>query len=334
MKWVSFQEVKERVSIRQVLEYYKIDALKEQDGKLVGPCPVHGGDSPTAFHVDLERSIWHCFTKCRGGGNVLDLVARKESITIRDAALKLQALFLVPSPERPASVQPPPGNPGREPSGGDAVEIDPKPSDSNDSASANSPLPFTLNLAPDHPYLERERSLASDTIRHFGLGYCLQGTMRGRIAIPIHDASGQLVAYAGRVIKDDKLSAVRPKYKFPKGFKKQLVLYNLHRAKEGLGQSGHLIIVEGFFDVFRLHQAGYENAVALMGSAMSIEQEALVRDSCSKVTLFLDGDDAGRACVEECLWRLVHDLHCRLIDLEDGEEPDSLTPERIKELLG
>lgn len=366
MRWVSFKEVKERVSIRDVLlDYYRVEALREMKGKLIGPCPVHGGDSPTAFHVDLEKNIWHCFTGCKRGGNVLDLVATKESISVREAALKLQELFLgssapnsSPASSPASGIAPGPcgeargasttavGNAQHAPaptcpevppptSDGNAANARSNPANPRDVASnaANPPLSFTLNLAPDHPYLLRERGLTSATIQRFGLGYCPKGTMAGRIAIPIHDEKGTLVVYAGRSIKTEN-SPERPKYKFPKGFKKQLVLYNLHRAKEAITERHGLVLVEGFFDVFRLHQTGHENVVALMGSSMSVEQEALIRGLGVKVTLLFDGDDAGRNCAEESLWRLVGDRHVRLIDLADGEEPDNLTTERIHQLLG
>ena len=112
------------------------------------------------------------------------------------------------------------------------------------------------------------------------------------------------------------------------------MLYNLRGAREPAEKKGEIVLVEGFFDVFRLHEAGYSNVVALMGTSMSMEQEALLRASCSRVTLFLDGDRAGQDCAEECLWRLVHDIHVRMIELEEGQEPDKLSQERIKQLLG
>lgn len=348
MKWVDFKEIKERVSIRDVLTYYEIQGLKESNGKLIGPCPVHGGDSPTAFHVDLEKNIWHCFTGCHGGGNVLDLVAKKENISIRDAALKLQELFLEsPSKEKRSKSEQPPPPPSSlsadtrehssqppEMDSTDNNEEDKSSDQTKSHHSTNPPLSFTLNLIADHPYLFNERNLDATTIEHFGLGFCPKGTMAGRIAIPIHDKKGKLVAYVGRRIKDNQDGPDRPKYRFPKGFRKQLLLYNLHRAKDKAKQLQELIIVEGFFDVFHLYQAGYENVVALMGSAMSLEQEGLIRAYCSKVTFFFDGDEAGQNCTEECLWRLIYDRHVRIISMEDGEQPDNLSPTRIRELLG
>jgi DNA primase len=338
MRWVDFREVKEKVAIRDVLRHYNVEGLKESNDTLIGPCPVHGGDSPTAFHADLKKNIWHCFTGCKQGGNVLDLVALKENISIRAAALKLQELFLQPgisNPALPAEKKPNGSRADVEghSNAGDHSQADNPPN----SPPGNHPLELTINLSPDHPYLLNERRLTLATIKRFGLGYCHQGTQKGRIAIPIHDERGQLVAYVGRRIKNskkDQTDPARPKYKFPKGFKKHFVLYNLHQAKEEVIRTGHIILVEGFFDVFRLYEAGYLNAVALMGTSMSPEQEALVLSSASRATIFFDGDDAGRDCAEECLWRLVPGIFVRIVELNEGEEPDNLSQERLKMLLG
>src|SRR5258705_2735626 len=104
------------------------------------------------------------------------------------------------------------------------------------------------------------------TIKTFGVGYCARGLMRGRIAIPIYDERGDLVAYAGRSVGKE-LAETKGKYRLPDGFKKSFVLFNLHRAKEHAARG--LIVVEGFFDAMKVHQAAYPNVVALMGSTVS-----------------------------------------------------------------
>ena len=82
--------------------------------------------------------------------------------------------------------------------------------------------------------------------------------MAGRVIIPIHRVAGELLAYAGRLVHDD-IPAGTGKYLFPAGFHKHVVVYNLHRV----ASRKHLVVVEGFFDVFRLHALGVP-AVALM----------------------------------------------------------------------
>src|SRR5205823_9265116 len=125
----------------------------------------------------------------------------------------------------------------------------------------------------EHPYL-LERGLGPETIAHFGIGYCTKGVMAERIAIPIHNAEGNVVAYAGRWPAEPDED--RPKYKLPQGFRKSLELFNIDRAiKESADKP--LVIVEGFFDCMKLHQYGCRKTVALMGSTMSAAQEEMIR---------------------------------------------------------
>ena len=137
------------------------------------------------------------------------------------------------------------------------------------------------------------------------------------------------MAYAGRVV-DDRLAEDKGKYRLPDGFKKSAVLFNLHRAKEHAGRG--LIVVEGFFDCFRVHQAGFPNVVALMGSALSDDQERLLIEHTDRLDLMFDGDDAGTKCLREFYGRLRQRLYLREIRLDAGEQPDSLTEERIRKL--
>ena len=93
-KWIDFAALKSSVPIRDVLEHYGfLDSLSDKgQGKLVGPCPIHGGKNRTSFSVHTEKNIFNCFGEC-GGGNVLDLVMKVEDVGIRDAGLLLCEWF-------------------------------------------------------------------------------------------------------------------------------------------------------------------------------------------------------------------------------------------------
>jgi DNA primase len=112
--------------------------------------------------------------------------------------------------------------------------------------------------------------------------------MQGRCVIPIHNVSGELVAYAGRAIDGSE-----PKYKFPIGFHKSLELYNVHRAIGESNSRRRVCVVEGFFDCLNVSAAGFAY-VALMGSAMSATQEELLVRHFNVVCIMLDGDEAGQ----------------------------------------
>jgi hypothetical protein len=103
---------------------------------------------------------------------------------------------------------------------------------------------------------------------------------------PIHNNRGELIAYAGRAINGEE-----PKYRLPAGFRKSLVLFNLHRALAT--GSRNVIVVEGFFDTLAVHQAGYPAVVGLMGSTLSRYQADLLATHFDRVVLMLDGDEAG-----------------------------------------
>jgi DNA primase len=195
---------------------------------------------------------------------------------------------------------------------------------------ANPPLDRPLrDLNQDHSYLAA-RGLTIPTIREFGMGYCSRGLMRGRIAIPIHDEHGQLVAYAGRAV-EESLAEKAGRYRLPESFRKGHVLFNLHRVLASGDRA--TVIVEGFMGCFKLHQAGFPNVVAIMGSTLSEAQEALLVSHFDRLALMFDGDDAGTKCLREFYARLRRRLYLREIHLEPGEQPDSLSDDRIRDLL-
>ena len=150
--------------------------------------------------------------------------------------------------------------------------------------------------------------------------------MQGRIAIPIHNPRGELVAYAGRAV-----DCGEPKYKLPTGFHKSLEIFNLHRA--ATAGSDRVIVVEGYFDCLRVHQAGFRCVVALMGCALSGPQEHLLLGRFRAVRLMLDGDKAGRCASRAIAARLVRRCSVGVVRVPDGAQPDQLPSEVIRRLL-
>jgi hypothetical protein len=204
-------------------------------------------------------------------------------------------------------------------------------------ALVNEPLPlefvtrFRAKLEPYHPYLA-VRGVPSLIADHFELGYCLpdqKSMMKNRVVIPIHDHDGVLLAYAGRWVGDD-LPEGEGKYKLPPKFHKQSVLYNLHRVR---GKK-HLVVVEGYFGVFRLFQLGVP-AVALMGSSLSAAQVTLLREAGVKfLTVLLDGDEAGRQAAPAIMARLATEpFLVKFGLLPEGSQPDTVPEAFLRELL-
>lgn len=321
---LDFAAIKASVSIATVLSHFGI-ALRGRGAERMARCPFHEDDKPS-LQVNVEKGLFTCFA-CDAKGSVLDFVAKKEGCDLREAARRIVAIEgggrkaeTPADAEASTGASAPPG--WREETQGQRR--------GEDTPARNRPLSFRLALDPKHPYLTG-RGLSAETVRHFDLGLCEVGVMRGRVGIPIHDDGGKLVAYAGRWAGDDAdLPEGEGKYKFPRGFRKSLVLYNLHRVPP---TAGRVILVEGFFGVFALHQAGYENVVALMGSTISREQRALLVSRFREVIVLLDGDVAGRAATEAVRRCLAGHVATRVAWCRLGAQPDTLLADELRSVL-
>lgn len=303
--WVEFASIKQTVPLLRVLEQYQVRGLR-RSGKdqWRGVCPLHGGAGRDAFHVNTAKQLFHCFS-CGAGGTVLDLVAALEQCEVREAAQKLASRWNVPvfvgrQMRRQATV--------------------------TEKREVPRPLSFRLRgVDGRHPYLA-SRGIAEATAAVFGIGfYPGPGLLSRRLVIPIHNETGQLVAYAGR-----SLEGAEPRYKFPAGFAKSQILFNLHRAAPAV-ETG--IVVEGFFDCLKVHQAGFGSVVALMGAVLYDRQRHLLIERFRRVILMLDGDEAGRRASHAIALQLARHCRVRVIELPANVQPDQLSAEAIREML-
>ena len=309
--FVDFRQLKECVLIEAVLAHYGIGLRSVGAISLRGPCPLptHTSErSRESFSVNTVKNVWTCYSAscvcARGGkvgGDVLDLVALMDDCSVREAAIRIQARFSTSAVSHHGSEA------GAE----------------HEDMRANKPLTFTLTgIDPTHSYL-RNRGISAGTAWHFGTGFFPgSGSMAGRIVIPIHDEGGKLVAYAGRSV-----DGAKPRYRFPAGFMKSAILFNLHRVS-----SDEVVVVEGFFDCINVWQAGHQNVIALMGSSLSAHQERLL-SRFTRIILFLDGDDAGVQATRVIADRVVRSRFVRAVEITAGRQPDELSSEEIRGLL-
>lgn len=333
IKFVDFKAVKSAITMEQVLEHYRLmETFKRGTDSLNGPCPIHKGSSPTQFRASLSKNIWNCFSKCACGGNALDFIVKMENVSIHAAALKAIEWFNL-DPEQVSGDR-------DESAATEEAKPTPKPAVRKFTAPAaeqgvpNAPLKFRLDkLEREHPYLT-ERGLTPETIMDFGIGFCSKGMMEGRIAIPIHNVKGEVVAYAGRFPVEEPPEGT-PKYKLPPGFRKSQELFNADRAFK---EPGALVIVEGFFDTMKLHQHGCKKVVALMGATMSATQEEIVRqhtDRQSHLIVMLDENEAGRAGREAIACRLSRFCFVKIHEFEKPDmEPEHLTEAEVQQFMG
>ena len=297
---LDFPSIKSRVTLESLLRHYHVKLQRSGKDQYRGCCPIHGGDGQDAFHVNLERNIFHCFA-CGAGGTVLDFVAAMEGCTLFEAARRLQAMTSLSVASNQKELV-------------------------TERKRFIAPLKFQLTgIDYSHPYLA-ERRIAEKTAIEFGVGfYAGPGLMHGRLVIPIHTASGELIAYCGRSVDH-----TQPRYRVPPGFPKSEIIFNLHRAA---GTDSSVVVVEGFFDCMKVHQAGIRSVVALMGSALYEPQRQILLERFRRVILLLDGDSTGRKASQVIAHRLRPHCSVQVIRLADGLQPDQMTAEDIREVL-
>lgn len=350
--YVSFAEVKEKVSIPDVLDVFGITQQFTRKGDhLVGACPLkqhkHGPRPNTEqFKIDRKNGTWlyKCFGDCNGkpggAGDVIELT--KAMTGLSDAHVRFW--FAERFGDRLTSSKPKPS------SGEPEIKVAREPhANENSQATANTipnlpdvpaplkPLKFFLNLDPNVPYL-RERGLSDATIQRFSLGLCNRGVLKGYVAMPVYNwprPDGQLpIAYFGRWPGDDFDEAQgRPRYKWPTDFPKQQIVYGLHEAIDASEPGSPLAVVESPFGVFHLVEQGFPSVVAICGSSMSDQQAAILMKTCRPIILMLDGDEPGRQGMRLAAAKLIKSTFVRVASLPDTAKPDILSPEQLCQLL-
>jgi DNA primase len=337
-QFVDFKAVKASITMEQVLQQYGLmDQFKKSGDSLSGPCPIHKGSNPTQFRVSVSKNIWNCFSECKNGGNVLDFIARMENISIHAAAVKAISWFDLDCEITSAKFDRDEQHPveaAKSDAASAGMPASKKTNEAPENTTPNKPLKFRLDkLQRDHPYLF-ERGLTLETIEAFGIGFCSKGMMAQRIAIPICDAEGNAVAYAGRWPGEPPEGT--PKYKLPQGFRKSLELFNIERAIKEPPEKP-LVIVEGFFGAMKLHQLGCRKVVALMGSTMSPAQEEMIRrytDRNSHIIVVLDEDEAGWFGRQDIAIHLSRWAFVRVhVFSEKDKQPEHLTAEELADVL-
>lgn len=331
--WIDFKALRAKLDFEQVLRHYNVE-VRRKGNQHHGYCPLpnHNGkrNSPS-FSANLERGIFQCFG-CAAKGNVLEFAALMEKANLKDGkalrkiAAELQKRFC---PELETD--------SKEKATGNK---NPKPELQQESnAIVNAPLDFELKgLDATHPYL-LSRGFTQETIDHFGLGFCSRGYLKDRVAIPLHDMSGAIVGYAGRVVDDKLITEDNPRYRFPGErkrdsklfeFRKTLFLYNGFRIKEPVDD---LIVVESFTSVWWLFQNDVPDTVATMGADCSEKQAELIVSLVKPnghAWILTDGDPAGDRHATSLLTQISRQRFTRWVKLDEGRQPTDFSPEQLK----
>jgi len=342
------EKVRASIDIVSVVSGYV--SLKKRGRTYVGLCPFHAEKTPS-FHVDSGRQTYKCFG-CGKGGDVFNFVMEMKGLSFPETLKELafQAGITIEEKAHGRSSE----KRRLYEANAVALEFYRKVLHSSKGAAALSYLrkrgikdetidEFELGYAPDS-WDELLRVLKSKGI---GLNVASSGGLlvekerggyydrfRGRVIFPIRDVSSEVIGFGARIIGQGE-----PKYlNTPESaiFKKRTVLYNLHRVRGSVRESG-VAIVEGYMDVVSLSNAGYRTAVATLGTALSEDHVRLLNRFTDKVILVFDGDDAGRnAMVRSVEPFLSNDVIPRAVLLPDGKDPDDIAgsdPGLWRELL-
>lgn len=331
------EEVRSKSDIVQIIGRYV--NLKRTGSSYVGLCPFHSEKSPS-FNVSPSRQMYKCFG-CGVAGNVITFIMDYENYTFPEAmeflaeqaGVTISKSELSPEMKREKNLRT------------ELVQINAKAA-SYYYAKLKSPAGKT-----GYEYF-LSRGLSEETIRHFGLGYAGQGGSelyrylksqgyadqvlketglfkmdeRGvydkfwnRVMFPIMDINNRVIGFGGRVMGDAK-----PKYlnsPETKLFNKSKNLFGLNYAK--LGKKKNIILCEGYMDVIAMHQAGFTNAVASLGTAFTSEQAVILRRYTDEVLLTYDSDQAGvKAALRAIPMLRDAGINARIVHMEPYKDPD------------
>ncbi len=298
----TFKYLKARVSIAAVLQDKGIyTTFTKRADQLFGPCPVHGGDNPNAFVISLSKNIWHCFTQCNAGGDVVELVQRLDSKTYPQTAAYLASL--ANTPKASSLVH------------------------QTHMTKAFRPFTKSLTLNPSTTWLAK-KGITPLTAKRFEAGaYDAPGFLNGCIGVRLHDLQGHPIGYAGRRLHPKQVQ-LYGKWKLPTALPKSALLYNFHRLSSYTHKA--LVIVEGPWAVMRFAQLNIP-AVALLGIHLSPTQRDLLR-TIQRVILMLDGDCAGRRATTRIQNALEPNTKVHTITLPLDHDPDDLTDNQLSSI--
>lgn len=362
------QELRDRIDIVDLVSRYV--GLKRAGKNFTACCPFHSERTPS-FYVNPERRSYKCFG-CGVYGDGLEFVMRMDGKSFIEAARHLAEMFGVQLPNVHVSAGAAQQSEKDEAFAilraaaelyrdillrGDEGQLgrlyQEKRGISPETAEA-----FKLGYAPAPAeagwdrltrHLQSKR-LSLQLAEKLGLVARSERTdnfydkFRGRLMFPVVQAGGTVIAFSGRILPEHaheeggrEAATPPPKYmNSPESmlYTKGKTLFGLHLAGQPMRRVGRAILVEGNVDVVMMHQRGYSETVAPLGTALTAQQVALLTRFTESVVLCFDGDGAGRKASRAAIPLLLDaGVDARIVPLDDGADPDSADPARLKALL-
>jgi DNA primase len=340
------EQLKSSVDIVSVVgEYVKL--RRSGANRYMGLCPFHSEKTPS-FTVHVVYQFYKCFS-CGVHGDVVKFVQEKDGLSFYEALKSLSERYGIPMPKRS-------GYADEDSKLRGALLVMHEQAEEN----------FQANLKSQAGEAARgyiaKRGLAPETVEHFGLGYSdrtgralvrlfeqrgfpvaqmeesglvgkrqdgsLYDRFRNRLMFPIHNESGKIIGFGGRALSPDD----EPKYlNSPETpiYKKSHVLYNLHRAKEGVRKDDRAILVEGYMDAIGVTAAGFRNVVASCGTALTTQQVQAIKRHSHRIAVNFDPDAPGVNAAERSVDLLLAEgMQVRIVELDGELDPDEYCKER------
>lgn len=347
-------QIRQATDIVQIIGQY-LRLKKRGRSNWVAVCPFHT-EKTASFNVNVDRQIYHCFG-CGKGGNVFTFLMEHEKLSFVDAVRILAKKANIAIPEDRQSDH------RRE-------ELE-RLSYANHTAMEffQKTLHSSAYSRILDDYLRGRRQITDESITALGLGLAgsdwdglikyanskdisnddlvkaglaLKSETKGnyfdrfrhRLMIPIFNLSGKPIAFGGRTLKKGEPAKYINSPETPL-YSKSNVLYGLNWAREAIRDTGRALVVEGYFDVISLRQAGIENVVASSGTAFTPQQARLLSRFADEVLLFFDADSAGqRAALRSVDVLYDAGMEVRVVTAPEGEDPDSIARADGAEAIG
>lgn len=321
-------------------------SLKRRGSNLLGLCPFHQEKTPS-FIVSPSKGIFKCFG-CGKAGDSAKFIMEHEHVSYPEALRYLARKYQIEIEEREQTPE-------------EIASLNERERMFNLNTFAqqyfsgvlfNSEAGKAIGLS----YF-KEREFLESTIQKFQLGYSpdqkdafskfarkngyeidlmlktglsvgneerLYDRFQGRVIFPIHNLTGKVVGFGGRILTNDKTKAKYLNSPESEVYEKSKTLYGIYFAKNAISRNDNCLLVEGYTDVISMHQAGIEHVVASSGTSLTVDQIRLIRRYTRNITILYDGDPAGiKASLRGVDLILEEGMNVRVLLFPEGDDPDS-----------
>ena len=340
----TIQKIFETAHVEEVVGDFV--SLKKRGVNYLGLCPFHNEKTPS-FVVSPAKGIYKCFG-CGKAGNAVNFVMEHEHYSYPEALRFLAKKYNIEIEEEAMTPEM-------------QQQIDERESLFTLNTFVNNYFQENLFNTDEGKAIGltyfKEREFLEVTIKKFQLGYALDkwddysrhalengfkkevlfktgvtidkgdkmmDRFRGRVMFPIHNLTGKVIGFGGRILSKDKSTAKYVNSPQSEIYDKSKTLYGIYFARNAILKNNQCYLVEGYTDVISMHQAGIENVVASSGTSLTVEQIKLIKRFTPNITILYDGDPAGiKASFRGINLILEQGLNVKIVLFPEGDDPDS-----------